>query len=291
MSRGSNDINPGGGHVVDALSAYIDGALEAGELESVSAHIADCGECQAEYLELRATKQMLSALPTVPPPRAFTLTQEMVAPRASFWDRVLTPRFAPRLATGSVLAFALLVMVLIGDLGALNFGKANPAVAPQATAERHSVSAGGVAQADSTMTTTDPRAVTVPNAESGKSMAEASPGMAASASATTAWADISRFTPPTVVTTSLAMTSGASPAGALEAQQNAPQGGTSGDAAMAGAGGRGDDHRVFIGPTESDTPQTVSRDDGRTTLVIVEATLALLAIVLAAGAFIARRAA
>ena len=106
-------------HIVDLLSAYIDNALNPGERESVRAHIETCTSCQAEHESLLATQVMLSSLPVVPPPRAFTLTPEMVGAGAhekSFWQRLLTPRAVPRFATGSVVAFALLALLLVGDL-------------------------------------------------------------------------------------------------------------------------------------------------------------------------------
>ena len=106
-------------HVVDLLSAYIDNALSPAERESVHAHIETCASCRSEHKSLAGTQVMLKSLPVVPPPRAFTLTPEMVgaaAPRESFWQRLLTPRAVPRFATGSVVAFALLVFLLLGDL-------------------------------------------------------------------------------------------------------------------------------------------------------------------------------
>lgn len=125
MTTGNDNIIPGDGHVLDALSVYIDGAMEPDKQEQVRTHIAKCEDCRAEYLEMHATKQMLAALPTIAPPRAFTLTQEMVAPRTSFWQRIFVPRYAPRFATGSALAFGLLVLILISDLGLMGQYRAN----------------------------------------------------------------------------------------------------------------------------------------------------------------------
>ena len=68
----------------------------------------------------------------MPPPRPFTLTQEMVgagARRESFWQRILTPSAVPRFATGSVVAFALLVMILVGDMAGVRRDFANAPVA------------------------------------------------------------------------------------------------------------------------------------------------------------------
>src|SRR5438093_13629799 len=105
MSERFGEGRPEGGHVLDRLSAYMDNSLgEAGQ-ERVRVHLEGCAECRADYLELLATRQMLHSLPTVAPPRAFTLTEDMVAPaatgRAGFWQRLLAPRNAPRFAMGS----------------------------------------------------------------------------------------------------------------------------------------------------------------------------------------------
>ncbi len=150
-------------HVVDLLSAYIDNALNPGERESVRAHIETCASCQADHETLLGTQFMLRSLPVVPPPRAFTLTPEMVgagARRESFWQRLLTPRAVPRFATGSVVAFALLALLLVGDLAVV---RQNGIFTPYATTSRQLAPAqdtgaernAGIAavQADSTATT------------------------------------------------------------------------------------------------------------------------------------------
>src|SRR5215212_8797527 len=105
-------------HVWDLLSAYIDNSLDTITHEEVRGHLEKCADCRGDYIELRATQRMLKSLPTVPPPRAFTLTEEAVAAarKPGFLERLLTPRNSPRLATGSVLAFMLLVFVFAGNL-------------------------------------------------------------------------------------------------------------------------------------------------------------------------------
>ena len=120
-------------HVVDLLSSYIDNALTSGERESVRAHLETCDSCRIEHDGLIGMKAMLKNLPVVPPPRAFTLTPEMVGAgvrRESFWQRLLTPRAVPRFATGSVVAFALLALLLVGDFMGM---KRDAAFAPYAT--------------------------------------------------------------------------------------------------------------------------------------------------------------
>ena len=115
-----NPINDGE-HVRERLSDYIDGALPSGEREAVRSHLEECADCRADYVELRATQKLMQNLPSVPAPRAFTLTPEMAGQvrKPSLWERLFVPRNAPRLATGSVVAFLLLIVVLAGTNGLL----------------------------------------------------------------------------------------------------------------------------------------------------------------------------
>jgi hypothetical protein len=115
-----NDNNPIAHveHVIDMLSAYIDGTLEDAERGSVRAHLEGCDTCRAEHAELLATRAMLRAVPAIQAPRSFTLTPEMarkVRP-PSLFERIFVPSNAPRMAMGSVLSFLLLFFVLVGPL-------------------------------------------------------------------------------------------------------------------------------------------------------------------------------
>jgi anti-sigma factor RsiW len=131
----SRDNNIKGEHVLELVSPYIDNALDAADRERVRAHIDSCETCAAEYRELQATQQMLRALPVQVPPRVFTLTEEMVGvkvgseARPSLLSRLFGKATAPRLATGSVLAFALLLVVLVSDLGVLGGPRSAPDMA------------------------------------------------------------------------------------------------------------------------------------------------------------------
>ena len=132
MGMDSKHNNISGEHVLELVSAYIDKSLEAGEMERVRAHIATCEVCGAELRELQATQQMLRALPVQVPPRVFTLTEEMAGARSrpaatsSLLSRLFGRALAPRLATGSVLAFALLLVMLVSDLGLAGRGAMAP---------------------------------------------------------------------------------------------------------------------------------------------------------------------
>jgi anti-sigma factor RsiW len=119
MGNRVNNLSSNSEHVVEQISPYLDGALDDATSDSVRAHIERCDECRAEYMEMRYTRQMLRSMSAVPPPRAFTLTQEMVARRGGLWHRLLVPRNVPRLATGSVLTFALVALLLAGNLGGI----------------------------------------------------------------------------------------------------------------------------------------------------------------------------
>lgn len=125
MGTNSRDNNINGEHVLELISPYIDNALDAADRERVRAHIDNCETCAAEYRELQATQQMLRAMPVQAPPRAFTLSEEMLGAKArtttrpSLLSRIFGNATAPRLATGSVLAFALLIVMLVSDLGVL----------------------------------------------------------------------------------------------------------------------------------------------------------------------------
>lgn len=97
-------------------------------------HLEGCGECRTEYVELRGVQVLLKSVPVVAPPRAFTLTEEMVGhkEKGGFWQRILAPRNAPRFATGSVLAFVLLALVVVGDFAG---GSTMESFAPYAASE------------------------------------------------------------------------------------------------------------------------------------------------------------
>jgi anti-sigma factor RsiW len=141
MSKSNND-NPinGGEHVREQLSDYMDGLLSSDEREVVRLHLEGCIECRADYVELRATQKLMQNLPLAMAPRAFTLTPEMAEQvrKPSFWERLFVPRNAPRLATGSVVAFLLVIVVLAGTNGAALFTTADKATNPAALSSTQS---------------------------------------------------------------------------------------------------------------------------------------------------------
>ncbi|MEO5953782.1 MAG: zf-HC2 domain-containing protein [Chloroflexia bacterium] len=110
----NNEIN-GEGHVHDLLSTYIDKSLEEPERVRVRAHLEECVDCRADYVELQATSRMLQQMPIVAVPRAFILTPEMVkgARKTYFWERIFAPRTAPTFASGAIVAFGLLIFLAV----------------------------------------------------------------------------------------------------------------------------------------------------------------------------------
>ncbi len=66
---------------VDTLSAYLDHQITPVERTRVEGHLATCVECRGELDGLRRTVTLLQALPRVPVPRAFTLSEAQVGIR------------------------------------------------------------------------------------------------------------------------------------------------------------------------------------------------------------------
>ncbi|MBX5455525.1 MAG: zf-HC2 domain-containing protein [Thermogemmatispora sp.] len=63
---------------LEQLSAYLDGALSSEEEAFCAAHLPHCASCRSELASLRLTRDLLRALPRATPPRAFTLTPELL---------------------------------------------------------------------------------------------------------------------------------------------------------------------------------------------------------------------
>ena len=73
-------------HVADRLSAYLDGALPASDLEHVQAHLEVCGTCGRAYEELRTLRGLLRHLPepAVPSGLAERMHWRLARENASF---------------------------------------------------------------------------------------------------------------------------------------------------------------------------------------------------------------
>jgi anti-sigma factor RsiW len=99
--------------VRETLSDYIDGRLSKDEAASIEAHLTACADCVNELATLRWTVGLLQQVPTVPTPRAFTLTVPM--PK----QRVVAPARQPvygTLRVATAVAAMLLVIVFAIDL-------------------------------------------------------------------------------------------------------------------------------------------------------------------------------
>jgi anti-sigma factor RsiW len=144
----NNPIN-GEEHVHEQLSDYMDGLLVSDVRDAVRSHLETCADCRADYIEMRATRKLMQSMPPVAAPRAFTLTPEMAGKvrKPSFWASFFVRQNAPRLATGSLVAFLLLFVLIGNDF----LGKANSQSAPlplmvTSSQSPPSVSSGGAAQ-------------------------------------------------------------------------------------------------------------------------------------------------
>ena len=103
----------------EMLSAYIDGQLNAADLQRVEKVLATDAQAQERYETLRMTVNLMQDAPPVRVPRGFTLSEAQVlaaggkvlgVEQPGFWER-LFPRLMP-LATAAV---ALLLIVLLGS--------------------------------------------------------------------------------------------------------------------------------------------------------------------------------
>jgi hypothetical protein len=104
-----------GGHRPDgeAISAWLDGALDPAASAKLEAHVAACDACRARAGELRAVRASLAVLPDVEAPRSFRLTPQRLeapaprrAPAPSPWMR-----YAPAVSAAALVVFAVLLSV------------------------------------------------------------------------------------------------------------------------------------------------------------------------------------
>lgn len=122
---------------VEQLSAYLDGQLALAERARVESHLQGCAACARELESLRRTVALVQALPRVPVPRAFTLSEAQVGIRQrraqGAWSGGLLR------GLGVATAFALVAVVAAVVLR-------QPAWAPSATVAREAPSAASLTQ-------------------------------------------------------------------------------------------------------------------------------------------------
>ncbi len=94
----------------DLLSAYLDGALSARQREALEARLAEAADLRAQLDDLRALRATLRAVPTLQPPRNFTLDPALYA-RKAWWSRAGVLR-----TLGSLSAAAAALLIFFGVL-------------------------------------------------------------------------------------------------------------------------------------------------------------------------------
>ncbi len=130
-----------GAHVnADLLSSYLDDQVTPEERAYIERHVSTCMSCQLELQSLRQTVAILQALPRVPVPRAFTLSEVQVgrgarATRPSPWFGGLA-RVAGVLAAVAVIAVSVALLRQSALAPAAQVARAPlPAAAPSAALE------------------------------------------------------------------------------------------------------------------------------------------------------------
>jgi hypothetical protein len=125
-------------HPDDALSALLDGQLDAAEVDEVQAHLVACAECTAELEAAREARTAVRSLPAVEPPAGFFdgllergLPEDEELPMPG---RVL-PLESRRMALGNAAAAVAAGLLLVVGFG----GNQAQSVAPQVSrnVERH----------------------------------------------------------------------------------------------------------------------------------------------------------
>ncbi len=128
-------------HPVEALSALLDGELDAAEVEAVHAHLVACADCSAELESVRRVRAAVRSLAAVDPPAGFfeALLAGGLPEHADLAQpaRVL-PLRSRRAALGNVAAAVAAGIVLVVGFG----GNQATAVAPEVATnvERHAAS-------------------------------------------------------------------------------------------------------------------------------------------------------
>jgi Putative zinc-finger len=127
---------------VDLLSGYLDNQVAPLQRAYVERHVRTCVSCQLELQSLRQTVVMLQALPRVPVPRAFTLSEVQVGRHARAGAAFMAPWFGGLARVAGVMAGLAVIAVTIAALRQSAFAPAAqvarapvPAVAPSAITE------------------------------------------------------------------------------------------------------------------------------------------------------------
>jgi anti-sigma factor RsiW len=104
-------------HVVDELSALLDGALAPAARAAVEAHLAGCAPCRAERARLSGTLAALGRLPAAPEPSPYfaaRLAARLAAePPRGLFGRLAALRWRLALPAGGLAAAALAGLLVI----------------------------------------------------------------------------------------------------------------------------------------------------------------------------------
>jgi hypothetical protein len=190
----------------EQLSAYVDNQLSPAEKAALEARLAKEPELEATLSDLRRTVSAVRSLPTVKPPRSFTLTPQQVGARARRGPLFPIYRLAAALCT-LLLAFAVARDLTISSLGAsatpdmiTQSGAGTPLAAPKAavldtpTAESSQEAYGGASALLPTATGSADLAVT-PVAHFAPAGTDATPTAGAQRFTATAAATIKNVAP------------------------------------------------------------------------------------------------
>ena len=131
--------SPAAGHdwAAELLSALLDGELDETTTAAVTAHVQECAECSRDWAELRATKQLLAALPAARAPRSYAVLAddpgEPGRAGATFWPRLLglTWRLSGAVAVVIILIGTVqLAGISLGEEAETQYIQAAPQAAP-----------------------------------------------------------------------------------------------------------------------------------------------------------------
>jgi anti-sigma factor RsiW len=96
------------GHLVEELSAFLDGELDTAEIPVVTSHLESCGECRMDLADLDRSRIAVRALPGVEPPVFLDVHRE---------TKVTRKRRTPALIAVATGVAAALLVFTVGPLG------------------------------------------------------------------------------------------------------------------------------------------------------------------------------
>jgi hypothetical protein len=224
-------------HPRDDLSAYLDGALTAGRVQRIDAHLGSCEACTVHLEGLRQARAVLRSLPQAEAPRSFALTPEMArrpvagpAPQRGVQPLVGGLRVA---SGGLAVAFVLALIAAVGAGGNGNSSSDDAAVRVQladVTSSAEYSAGGSVPSASQAMEDRDAAATTTATAPATPSPAPTAQGV--------------------IPTPALPQTGGVSGGGG----NSGGSGGVAGGGGAGGVGGAGSSGGSPMGPTSAPVP-------------------------------------